>query len=87
MCVCVTSIYIHINTDTHGRPQKTRPCRHPLPERLPEGGWRNEDARGRRVAAGGAARVLDELEAREAEAGMRNGRGEADLGTQRRDHE
>jgi len=37
--------------------------------------------------AGSAARAPDELEAREAEAGMRNGRGEADLGAQRRDHE
>jgi hypothetical protein len=52
---------------------------------LLEGGRRNEaalkaraGARGRRVlAAGGAARAPDELETREAEAGMRNGRGEA----------
>ena len=29
----------------------------------------------------------DELETREAETGMRNGRGEADLRAQRRDHE
>ena len=35
----------------------------------------------------GAARAPDELETREAEAGMRNGHGEADLGAQRRDHE
>jgi hypothetical protein len=44
-----------------GRPQRTRPCLHPLPERLPapavEGGRRNEGARGRRVAAGSAARA------------------------------
>ena len=33
------------------------------------------------------AQSPDELETREAEAGMRNGRGEADLGAQRRDHE
>ena len=40
------------------------------------------------VTAGGAARAPDELETRdEAEAGMRNGRGEADLRAQRRDHE
>ena len=31
-------------------------------------------------AMGEAARAPDELETREAEAGMRNGRGEADLG-------
>ena len=36
-------------------------------------------ARGRCVTAGGAARAPDELETREAETGMRNGRGEADL--------
>ena len=46
---------------------------------------------GRRVAAGGtaggAAGAPNELETREAEAGMCNGRGEADLGAQRRDHE
>ena len=39
------------------------------------------------LTAGGAARAPDKLETREAEAGMRNGRGEADLGAQRRDHE
>jgi len=55
--------------------------------RLLEGGRRNEGACGRRVTAGGAAGTPDKLEAREAEAGMRNGRGEADLGAQRRDHE
>ena len=55
--------------------------------RLLEGGRRNEGARGRCVTAGGAARASDELETREAEAGMRNGRGEADLRAQRRDHE
>ena len=38
------------------------------------------------LTAGGAARAPDELETREAEAGMRNGRGEADLRAQRRDH-
>ena len=48
---------------------------------------RNESARSRRVTAGGAPRAPDELETREAEAGMRNGRGEANLGAQRRDHE
>jgi hypothetical protein len=31
--------------------------------------------------------IPDKLETREAEAGMRNGRGEADLGAQGRDHE
>jgi hypothetical protein len=55
--------------------------------RLLKGGRRNEGACGRRVTAGGAAGTPDKLEAREAEAGMRNGRGEADLGAQRRDHE
>ncbi len=40
------------------------------------------------VAAGSAAGAPDKhLETREAEAGMRNGRGEADLGAQGRDHE
>ena len=43
--------------------------------------------RKRCVTAGGAARAPDELETREAETGMRNGRGEADLRAQRRDHE
>ena len=53
--------------------------------RLLEGGRQNEGARGRChgdvycVTAGGAARAPDELETREAETGMRNGRGEADL--------
>jgi len=55
--------------------------------RLLESGRRNEGACGRRVAAGSAAGAPDKLETREAEAGMRNGRGEADLGAQRRDHE
>ena len=39
--------------------------------RLLKGSLRNEGARGRRVAAGGAARATDELETREAEAGKR----------------
>ena len=64
--------------------------------RLLEGGRRNEGARGRCVTAGGAARAQtgrqtdrapNELETRETEAGMRNGRGEANLRAQRRDHE
>ena len=56
--------------------------------RLLESGRRNEGACGRRVlAAGSAAGAPDKLETREAEAGMRNGRGEADLRAQRRDHE
>ena len=57
------------------------------PRAVLEGGRRNEGARGRRVAAGGAAGAPDELETREAEAGVRYGRGEADLEAQRRDHE
>ena len=45
-------------------------------------------ARARQMRNGrGAASAPDELETREAEAGMRNGRGEADLSAQRRDHE
>jgi len=55
--------------------------------RLLESGRRNEGACGRRVAAGSAAGAPDKLKTREAEAGMRNGRGEADLGAQGRDHE
>ena len=37
--------------------------------------------------AGGAARAPDELKTREAETGVSDGRGEADLRAQRRDHE
>ena len=60
----------------------------PAPARKRSANGRNEGARGRCVStAGGAARAPDELETREAEAGMRNGRGEADLRAQRRDHE
>ena len=44
-------------------------------------------ARGRCVTAGGAARAPDELKTREAETGVSDGRGEADLRAQRRDHE
>ena len=47
--------------------------------RLLEGGRRNEGARGRCVTAGGAARAPDELKTREAETGVSDGRGEADL--------
>ena len=69
-------------------PASTR-CLHPLPERLPaparRPGRRNEGDRC--VTASGAARAPDELKTREAETGMRNGRGEADLRAQRRDHE
>ena len=48
---------------------------------------RKEGARGRCVTAGDAARAPDELKTREAETAMRNGRSEADLRVQRRDHE
>ena len=44
-------------------------------------------ARGRCVTAGGAARAPNELKTRKAETGVSNGRGEADLRAQRRDHE
>ena len=47
--------------------------------RLLEGGRRNEGARGRCVTAGGAARAPNELKTREAETGVSDGRGEADL--------
>ena len=54
---------------SRGRPQRTRPLSDPAATRsqsasprLLEGGRRNEGARGRRVAAGGAARAPDELE-------------------------
>jgi hypothetical protein len=64
---------------SRGRPQRTRPLPDPAATRsqsasprLLEGGRRNEGARGRRVAAGGAAGAPDELETREAvEAGVR----------------
>ena len=62
-----------------------------VPPRAPahvlKGGRRNKGARCRRVGTGGAAGTPDELETREAEAGVRYGCCEADLGAQRRDHE
>ena len=68
--------------------------RHKGLEGLLEGGRRNEGARGSCVTAGGrrgATRAPDELKTREAEklaeTGVSDGRGEADLRAQRRDHE
>ena len=51
------------------------------------GGYVNSFGISKGLGAGGAPRAPDELETREAEASMRNSRGEADLGAQRRDHE
>jgi hypothetical protein len=91
MCVCIP-LFTFTFTQTHtAAPSEHDPAASPPPaprhpERLPgprtphllEGGQRNEGARGRRVAAGGAAGAPNELETREAKAGVRYGRGEAE---------